>query len=440
MSRKMSGKGLVATIPLAALIVLVVLGLLATSTTALAKGRKLKILCTTALSGPLGAFGTGYDKAMRLAVEEINAAGMKGWSGIDYKAVDTETKPSVMQQKLLREAKAWKPDVVTAAVLETTIRVWCARLPQLKIPGFVGGHAGMSKYMPPGEVPLTKWVAYYGFPEYFSGWIAGKAFHELGAKRVAFIGGDYDWGYGNSIGLKAYWQENGRPFEIIMIGYTPLDKADLTTEVLLIKDAKVDGIFVPYTGAGWWALPKMLRDAGAMPKYFIWEASYGTLGQAKISGEYGAEGTYSIADHNPESDAWKGWVKKWRNKFGEKSYPEMYTHNYYQGIYWIKKVFEKLGPENRDPDKVVEMMQKTSFQNVCISPMGPLGPYGGNLGAKASLVQFVKGAAKDLDPSFGLHPELKAIYDLGKWDMKSLLEKMKALKRLEKGEKYPAAH
>ncbi len=404
-----------------------------------AEARKLKILCTTGLSGPMAAMGSAYDKAIRIAVDEINAAGMKGWDGIEYKVVDTETKPSVMQHKLIREAKTWKPDIVAGAILETTIRVWNAQLPKLKIPGFVGGHMGMSKHMPPGEVPLTKWVMYYGFPEYFSGWIAGKILHEKGAKRVAFIGGDYDWGYGNSVGLKAYWLENGKPFEIIVIGYTPLDKADLTTEALLIKEAKVDGIFVPYLGAGWWALPKMLKDANAMPKYFIYEVSYGTLGMAKITGEYGIEGCYSIADHNPESDAWKGWVKKWRSKFGEKSYPEMYTHNYYQAVYWAKEAFEKLGPSVKDPDKIVEMLQKTSVQNVCISPMGPHDPYGGNIGAKASLIQFVKGANPNLDPSFNAHPELREIYELGQWDSKSLLEKMMKLKKMEKGESYPAA-
>ena len=32
-------------------------------------------------------------------------------------------------------------------------------------------------------------------------------FHEMGAKKVAFLGGDYDWGYSNSLGLKDYWEK-----------------------------------------------------------------------------------------------------------------------------------------------------------------------------------------------------------------------------------------
>jgi len=127
--------------------------------------------------------------------------------------------------------------------------------------------------------------------------------HEKGAKRVGFIAADYDWGYGQSYGLKGYWEDHGRPFEIVGFGYTPIDKVDLSTEVMMIKKAKLDALYCPYTGSGWWALPKMLKDSGAMPKIFVWEISYSNMGSAKISGEYGAEGTYSLADHDPSSDA-----------------------------------------------------------------------------------------------------------------------------------------
>lgn len=206
--------------------------------------------------------------------------------------------------------------------------------------------------------------------------------HEKGAKRVGFIAADYDWGYGQSYGLKGYREDHGRPFEIVGFGYTPIDKVDLSTEVMMIKKAKLDALYCPYTGSGWWALPKMLKDSGAMPKFFVWEISYSNMGSAKISGEYGAEGTYSLADHDPSSDAWKAFAKKWRAKYGKKSYPDAYGNNYYEGIYWAAKAFEEIGPDNKDPDKVVEVLQKTSVRNVNVGHMGPTCPYGTNHGAK----------------------------------------------------------
>jgi hypothetical protein len=71
--------------------------------------------------------------------------------------------------------------------------------------------------------------------------------------------------------------------------------------------------------------------------------------------------------------------------------------------------------------------------------MGPTDAWGGNIGSKASLVQFVKGAKEDFDPSVDLHPELRAIYDLPKWNSKDLLTMMQNLGKLEKGQELKAA-
>ena len=154
----------------------------------------IRILGTVAFSGAAGNIGPAYDRAMKLAVEEINEAGIKGFSGIEYKVIDTETKPSVLQRKLKREVGAWKPDVMGGAALETTISPICVEAPKYKIPAFVGGHLSMSKYLPPGEVPVTKWVVYYGYADYWAGQLDGRFFEEMGAKKVCLIGGDYDWG------------------------------------------------------------------------------------------------------------------------------------------------------------------------------------------------------------------------------------------------------
>ncbi len=400
------------------------------------KLQPIRILGTVEFSGAAGNIGPGYDRAMKLAVEEINAAGIKGFSGIEYKVIDTETKPSVLQRKLEREVGTWKPDVMGGAALEVTISPLCVLAPKYKIPAFVGGHLSMSKYMGSGAVPVTKWVVYYGYADYFIGQNAGKFFHEMGVKKVALMAGDYDWGYSNGMGLKAYWEKNGQPFEIGPVIYTPLDKTDYTTEVLLIQKEKPDAVFCVYTGAGWFSIPKQMKDAGAMPRVFLYETTYSNMGGAKITGAYGAENTYTLADHDPTSPAWAEYVKKWQAKYGAQSFPEAYTNNYYQVIYWIKEVFEKA--QSKDPQVIVDLMQKTSFQNVCISPMGPLDGLGNNWGAKGAIVKFVPGSS-ELDPSFPLHEELVKVYETPKQTMTQILDEMKGMRKLESNEKYPAA-
>ncbi len=394
----------------------------------------IRILATVPLSGAAGNIGPGYDRAMRLAIEEINKAGIRGFSRIEYRVIDTETKPSAMQRKIVREATTWKPNVMGGGALETEIRVLDVLAPKYKIPAFVGGHLSMSKYMPPGEVPVTKWLVYYGYADYFIGQIAGRFFHEMGAKKVALFAGDYDWGYSNGMGLKAYWEKNGRPFEIGPVIYTPLDKTDYTTEVLLMKKEKPDAVFVVYSGAGWFTVPKQLKDAGALPKIVLYETTYSNMGGAKITGAYGAENIYTMADHDPTSAAWKDYVRRWQAKYGSKSFPEAYTNNYYQIIYWIKSVFEKA--QTKDPNVIVDLMQKSSFQNVGISPMGPLDGFGNNWGAKGAIIQFVPGAT-ELDPSFPLHEKLVKVYTTPKMTMQQILAEMKGMKKLEPGGNYP---
>ena len=396
----------------------------------------IRILGTVAFSGAAGNIGPAYDRAMKLAVEEINKAGIKGFSKIEYKVIDTETKPSVLVRKLKREVSTWKPDVMGGCALETTISPICVEAPKYKLPAFVGGHLSMSKYLPPGQVPYSKWIEYYGYADWFAGQLAGKFFEGMGVKKVCLFAGDYDWGYSNGMGLKRYWEKSGKPFEINPVIYTPLDKTDYTTEVLIVKKEKPDAIFIPYTGAGWFSVAKQLRDAGARPKIVLYATTYSNMGGAKITGAYGAENIYTLADHDPTSQAWKDFVKRWRAKYGEKAYPEAYTNNYYQVIYWIKEVFEKA--QTKDSNVIVDLMQKTSVQNVCISPMGPLDGWGNNAGAKGAVVKFVPGAS-DLDPSFPLHPELIKVYNTPDTPLPDIVKEMTGYKKLETGVVYEKA-
>jgi ABC-type branched-subunit amino acid transport system substrate-binding protein len=417
--------------------VLVISGAVASMLMAEKPGEELepiRILGTVAFSGAAGNIGPAYDRAMKLAVKEINEMGIEGFDGIEYKVIDSETKPSVLLRKVKREASTWKPDVMGGAALETTISPLCVEAPKLKIPTFVGGHLSMSKYLPPGEVPVSKWIVYYGYSDYFAGQLAGRFFEEMGAKKVALFAGDYDWGYSNGMGLKAYWEQNGQPFEIGPVIYTPLDKTDYTTEVLIMKEEEPDAVFIPYTGAGWFSVAKQLRDADARPKYVLYGTTYSNMGGAKITGAFGAENIYTLADHDPTSKEWTEFVKRWKAEYGEKAYPEAYTNNYYQVIYWIKEVYEKA--QTKDPDVIIDLMQKTSFQNVCISPMGPLDGSGNNWGANAAIITFAPGAS-DLDPSFGLHEELVRTYQTPKMTMHEILDDMKGITKLESGEDYP---
>ncbi len=87
---------------------------------------------------------------------------------------------------------------------------------------------------------------------------------------------------------------------------------------------------------------------------------------------------------------------------------------------------------------IIDLMQKTSFQNVCISPMGPLDGYGGNIGAKGAIVKFAPGSS-ELDPSFPLHEELVKVYQTPRKTIPEIVKELTGYKKLESSEKYPRA-
>ena len=396
---------------------------------------EIKFLGTVALTGEAATVGVNYDRAIRLAIEEINEEGLEGFSRINYRTIDTETSPSALASKLHREVQRWGPHIAGGTALEPTIRVLCEASQSHKIPMFIGGYKGLSKYIPPGEVPLTDWMTYQNYTDFHAGYFAGKFFHDRGAEKVAFIGGDYDWGYGNSTGLLYYWMENDQPFEITPVQYVPTDRADLSSEVRIIKEADPDALFIVFTGDSFFSLPNQLLDADAKPETILYSVVYSNLGAAMITGEDGARDVYALSTHDPDSDSWRDYVHRWQDAYGARSYPEGYSHNYYQMVHWFRKVFEEAG--TTDPEVIRETVKRVSFDGVNIGTTGPIDEYGFNMNSIASIVQFVDGSS-DLAPDFGLKPVLAETFEIPSGlNSYRALEIMKEIGRLRSEESYP---
>ena len=173
-----------------------------------------------------------------------------------------------------------------------------------------------------------------------------------------------------------------------------------------------------------------------MPPFLVMGAGYESLGAAQVTGESGAENIYSYTMVDPDTEEWAGFVKRWKGMYGEKSYPFSFSASAYDTMYWIKEVYEKAG--HKDPEGILEVMEKTSFKKVGIGAMGPKGLYGANKGAVVGIMQFKPGAT-ELHPSFGLHEALVAKYDVPGHDLPELIEKVKGMERLLPGKSYPKA-
>src|SRR5450756_1457621 len=145
-----------------------------------------------------------------------------------------------------------------------------------------------------------------------------------------------------------------------------------------------------------------------------------------------------VYKRQPTVPAWAEFVTKWKAKYGKDAYPEAYTNNHYQTIYWFIEAVKKAGPQGLiDHNLLIDTMHQTSFQNVCISPMGPLDAYGSNAGSTGAIIQFQAGSG--LDPSFPLHEVLIKKVVTPKKDAQQVLDIMKGMTKLEQGQTYPAS-
>ena len=89
---------------------------------------------------------------------------------------------------------------------------------------FVGGHLDCQRAS--GEVPVSKWVSYYGYAEFFADG-PGEFFHELGLRKPP-CGRRLRLGIWMRIGMKALGETRNH-LKLTRSYATPLDKTDFST-------------------------------------------------------------------------------------------------------------------------------------------------------------------------------------------------------------------
>jgi urea transport system substrate-binding protein len=379
-------------------------------------GRKeetINIAAFHAGSGACSALGVPWMRAEMLAVKHINEKGVKGFAGIKYIYYDNETSTAEAKRKFERMIQTEQVDFVVYGDCEFVDKVEVVCAYEARIPHMTGSQSGDILY---GDVPLSHYYFAHDCTNLDQGIAAGETLYKLGAKKVGFIGADYDYGYLIYAGLNAFNAENGEPFEINPVLFTPLDKTDYTSEIAILKGAKLDALVCVYTGAGFLSLPKQIVAAGAKPDIVFYSGDWGSLAEAKLAGYEGMVDSYALVPtRDPTSSDWKKFVEAWRAEYGEDSYPSLWTEGAYQTMWAIKAAFEKAGTKDKETVKEVLRKNVWSGESGALRPdagdAGPFTEWGQNLGNVQNVIQFREGAS-DLMPDFNLHQEVFAPYKM----------------------------
>ena len=188
------------------------------------------------LSGTGAVSGTNFRDGMILAVEEINAkVGILG-KKIEMPLLDTQSEAGIARlqvQKVLDN----KPYVILGPVFSGSVLTSMVLAQQAEIPQLVGGEAATITQRNNPYVFRTSFGQQFSMPK-----IANYVRDGIKAKSVALIWVNNDFGKG---GRDNFTKEmNSRNIKIVADVSTEAGQADFSADVVKVKAANADAVFV----------------------------------------------------------------------------------------------------------------------------------------------------------------------------------------------------
>jgi len=285
------------------------------------------------LSGTGAVSGTNFRDGMILAVEEINAKGGFLGKKIEMPLLDTQSEAGIARlqvQKVLDN----KPYVILGPVFSGSVLTSMVLAQQAEIPQLVGGEAAAITQRNNPYVFRTSFGQQFSMPK-----IANYVRDGIKAKSVALIWVNNDFGKG---GRDNFTKEmNSRNIKIVADVSTEAGQADFSADVVKVKAANADAVFVYLNEE---ESARFLREARKQGLNVPLIGETTLLGQKVIDLAQGAAN--GVKGHvGLTVDAPIPAVQQFAERF-KKRFNYVCDHNGikgYTGIYFIKAVTEKIG-------------------------------------------------------------------------------------------------
>ena len=285
------------------------------------------------LSGSGAVSGTNFRDGLILAMEEINAAGGILGKKIDMPLLDSQSEAGVARaqvQKVLDN----KPYVVLGPVFSGSVLTAMMLTQQAEIPEIVGGEAAAITQRNNAYVFRTSFGQQFSMPK-----IANYMRDGVKAKTVAVLWVNNDFGKG---GRDNFTKEMAsRDIKVVADVSTEAGQADFSADVVKIKGANADAIFVYLNEE---ESARFLREAQkqGIKTPMIGETTL--LGQKVIDlagpAANGVKGHVGLTVDAPIKA-----VQEFNERY-KKRFNYVCDHNGikgYTGLYFIKHVTEKIG-------------------------------------------------------------------------------------------------
>ena len=292
------------------------------------------------VTGPQAEAGLLTAQGVKLAIEEINAAGGIMGRQVELRIEDNQsTNPTTVlaYSKLLESGVV----AVLGPLRSTQVQAASPTIAKGKVPAMIGG----------SDPSLTRvnnpWIFRVRPNDLYSSRVMAEyGVKELKKKKWAIIHSTDTFGTGGKNALTEALKALGIE-PVVTIGYTN-NSQDFTPIALQIKSAGADIIGSYMTNSpdvGIFA--RQLRQLGVTAEW-IGSTSLVTDTAMKLAGE-SLWGVYSVADFAIDAnDESRGYAKRYRAKYNAD--PDLYSGWAYGGVYLLKHAIEKA--KSTDPEAI----------------------------------------------------------------------------------------
>ena len=303
-------------------------------------GDAIKLGSVLDTSGIFDAYGKPMDMAMRLAVDEINAAGGLLGKTIEVVGYDTQSDMALYTQYGQQLVRQDKVDVVHGGILSASREAIRQTMRKSKTLYFYnvlyeGGVCDRNIFIN-GVTPAQQVEALVPYAMEKSG------------KKVYILAADYNYGQITAEWIKKYVADNGG--KTVGLDFFPLDVSDFGSTIAKIQSAGPDLVIAPLVGGAHLSFFRQWAAAGMKDKIALASTTMGVGNEHKVLTAAEADGIMVAYNYSQELDtpANKAFKEKWAAAYGDSNAIHEIAVSNYQGVLMWAEGVRKAGSLDRD--------------------------------------------------------------------------------------------
>lgn len=295
----------------------------------------IKLGLTSALTGNLALLGVQARNGVEFAVEEINKAG--GVTGQPFALTSEDTGGSSTDAlNAMNRVIEGKPLAIFGSMISPHVFTQTEAVNKSETPFIVG--ATNAKITGQGSKWLFRTHAHDG---QLADLVPRYLVEKLGKKKPGILVVADDYGLGASRGIQATLEKLGTP-PVVAASYAPTDK-DMSAQLLQIKDKGADSLILFGRPADVALVMKQKSELG-IDIVVIGNSSTSAQTTLNNLSPAEADGTYGIGGLIPQPVT-EAKVVNWSKRITDryKVPPDNFTVAYYDSVYLLKGIIEKVG-------------------------------------------------------------------------------------------------